>query len=118
MEELDDGGPALELARRVAGSGSEIVLVAARHPLLDDREDAERRVRRLVTRLATEGVRARAEVRAGDLAAATLDVATEERARLIVVTDPPGADASGRLLGEPWDHISHHAPCSVLVARG
>jgi nucleotide-binding universal stress UspA family protein len=44
-------------------------------------------------------------------------VAIEERARLIVVTDQPGADATGRLLGEAWDHISHHAPCSVLVAR-
>jgi acetyltransferase len=118
VEELDDGGPALELARRVAGAASEVVLVAARHPFLDDREDLERRVRRLVTRLGTDGVRARPEVRAGDLGAAALDVATEEHARLIVVTDPPGADAAGRLLGEPWDHISHHAPCSVLVARG
>jgi hypothetical protein len=117
LEELEDGGPALALAGRVAGPQDEVVVLAARHPLLDDREDVEQRVRRLATRLGTTGVRARPEVRTGDLGAVTLDVATTERARLIVVHDQPGSDPAGRLLGEPWDHISHHAPCSVLVAR-
>jgi nucleotide-binding universal stress UspA family protein len=65
----------------------------------------------------SHGIEARPEVRTGDLAAVVLDVATEERARLIVVEDVEGTDATGRLLGEPWDHISHHAPCNVLVAR-
>ena len=110
--------PAVAAASRLAAAGSEVVLVASRHPLLDDREAVERRARQVAAALETAGLDARAIVRPGDLGAVLLDVAREERARLIVVEDPPGADTSGRLLGEAWHHVSHHAPCSVLVVRG
>jgi RimJ/RimL family protein N-acetyltransferase len=111
--------PAIAAARRLAtAAGSEVVLVAARHPWLDDREPLERRARQVAAALEADGVRARAIVRPGDLGAVVLDVAREERARLVIVEDAPGADATGRLLGEAWDHVSHHAPCSVLVVRG
>jgi GNAT superfamily N-acetyltransferase len=114
----EDGEVAVALTQRMASAaGSKVVVVAARHPLLDDRADVEQRARRAAARLRAHEVDARDVVRAGDLAAIVLDVAIEERARLIVIGDLPGADAPGRLLGEPWDHISRHAPCNVLVAR-
>ena len=114
----EDGEVAVALTQRMASAaGSKVVVVAARHPLLDDRADVEQRARRAAARLRAHKVDARDVVRAGDLAAIVLDVAIEERARLIVIGDLPGADATGRLLGEPWDHISRHAPCNVLVAR-
>jgi RimJ/RimL family protein N-acetyltransferase len=59
-----------------------------------------------------------AELRRGDLGAMLLDVATESQAKLIVVGDPGGdTGAVGRLLAGPSDHVSHHAPCDVLIAR-
>ena len=56
-------------------------------------------------------------MRRGDIAAVVLDVAIEERARMIIVAGSSEPDATARLLGEPWNHISHHAPCDVLIAR-
>ena len=114
----EDGEVAVALTQRMASAaGSKVVVVAARHPLLDDRADVEQRARRAAARLRAHKIDARDVIRTGDLAAIVLDVAIEERARLIVIGDLPGADATGRLLGEPWDHISRHAPCNVLVAR-
>jgi hypothetical protein len=37
-------------------------------------------------------------------------------ARLIVV-DGTEPQASAPLLGSTWDHVTHHAPCAVLIAR-
>lgn len=51
----------------------------------------------------------------GDLAAALLEVAVERRARLIVVDGSPAAPERFSL--SAWDHVAHHAPCDVLVAR-
>lgn len=81
--------------------GARLVLVAARHPLRGDARQPPGTV-----------------VRLGDLASVLLDVAYETRARLLVVADS-GEDAgvAGRLLGSVWDHVSHHAPCDVLIAR-
>ena len=96
---------------------SEVVVVAARHPLLDDRGEVEQRARRAAARLRAHDIEVRNVVRPGDIAAVVLDVAVEERARLIIVADSSKPDATARLLGDPWNHISHHAPCSVLIAR-
>ena len=52
---------------------------------------------------------------AGTPATLLLETAAAERAWLIVVE---GSEQEGRLLGSAWDHVSHHAPCNVLVARG
>lgn len=52
------------------------------------------------------------------VAALLLDAAIETRARLIVVGDTGGDEGiAGRLLGSTWDHVSHHAPCDVLIGR-
>jgi RimJ/RimL family protein N-acetyltransferase len=52
----------------------------------------------------------------GDLAAALLDAALEHRARLIVIDG--SAPSNTRFSFTAWDHVAHHAPCDVLVARG
>jgi RimJ/RimL family protein N-acetyltransferase/nucleotide-binding universal stress UspA family protein len=113
--------PAVALAGSIArSSDAGVVLVAARSPLAAPEADValRRRVAGLAAGLRRDGVDAREVVRTGDLAAIVLDCAVTERARLIVVDDPGGQDAAGRLLGSTWDHVSHHAPTSVLVARG
>jgi RimJ/RimL family protein N-acetyltransferase/nucleotide-binding universal stress UspA family protein len=111
--------PALALSQALAErSRAQVVVVGARVPLMDDPEAEEHRLARACGRLRGRGIEARTEVRPGDLAAVTLDVAIETRARLIVVDGGEAPDASGRLLGSTWDHVSHHAPCDVLVARG
>ena len=51
----------------------------------------------------------------GDLAAAVVGVASEQDARLIVIED--AGRESERLLALPWDHVSHNAPCDVLIVR-
>jgi GNAT superfamily N-acetyltransferase len=51
----------------------------------------------------------------GDLAAALLDAALEHRARLIVIDG--SAPSNTRFSFTAWDHVAHHAPCDVLVAR-
>ena len=108
--------PSAALAQALAiASGAEVVIVGATSPLGDGGE-GERRLRRLGARLASAGVEADIELRRGDLAAVVIDVAAERHARLIVVDDAGGGD-TGRLLGSTWDHLSHHAPSSVLVAR-
>jgi RimJ/RimL family protein N-acetyltransferase len=58
---------------------------------------------------------ARLHERRGDLAAALIELAVELRARLIVVDGT--VPASERFTFTAWDHVAHHAPCDVLVAR-
>jgi GNAT superfamily N-acetyltransferase/nucleotide-binding universal stress UspA family protein len=114
----DAAESAVTLTQSIASAAaSEVVVVAARHPLLDDRLEVEQLARRVAARLRAHDIDVRDVVRAGDIAAVVIDVAIEERARLIIVAESSTPDATARLLGEPWNHISHHAPCSVLVAR-
>jgi GNAT superfamily N-acetyltransferase len=118
VEDTDEGTEAGRLAGTLAAAAdASVVLVGTRHPVLDDGATLQTRLRRIAGQLRGDGVPVREEVRTGDLAAVTLDVAVTERARLIVVADTTDPEPAGRLLGETWDHISHHAPCSVLVAR-
>jgi GNAT superfamily N-acetyltransferase len=116
--ELGPDPPAAALAQQIAlASGAAVVLAAARSPIGVHADEQARRLRRLHARMRAHGIDAREALRTGDLAAVVLDLAIEERARLIVVDDPGSTDPAGRLVGSVWDHVSHHAPCSVLVAR-
>ena len=55
--------------------------------------------------------------RQGDAADAILDVAEEQRGDLIVVGNKGMTGAKRFLLGSVPNKVSHHAPCSVLIAR-
>lgn len=111
------GDVAVQLAGELAAAiGATVQLVAAQRPLLDDRLALDAQLRAAAARLEHDGLTVEVQLRLGDLAAVLLDVAVEERARMIVVADEP-ASVPGRLLGEAWEHVSHHAPCDVLVAR-
>ena len=112
-----EDAPPPPMAREIAmARGARLVLVAARHPLLDALAAPD--VERLARPLRRDGLEVETAVRRGDLAAILLDLARETRARLIVVSDRGGdEDVAGRLLGSVWDHVSHHAPCDVLIAR-
>jgi nucleotide-binding universal stress UspA family protein len=63
------------------------------------------------------GLQATAHVRRGDQAVALLDVATETRARLIVI-GPRRLGGAGALLSGTADEVAHRAPCDVLLYRG
>jgi GNAT superfamily N-acetyltransferase len=96
--------------------GAELELVAVRRFLLDDREELDARTQALAERLRAGGVSVSIEERRGDLAATLIREAVRSGARMIVV-DGTEPHASAPLLGSSWDHVTHHAPCAVLVAR-
>jgi nucleotide-binding universal stress UspA family protein len=75
----------------------------------------EERLAEAVEALRAQGLAAEPHLGRGDLAATLLEVAARERARLLVVdgTRP----ARERFTLSTWDHVAHHAPCNVLVAR-
>ena len=105
---------AAELARL---TGARVHVVASHPLLLGDREEAEERVRESVEGMRVLGLQATAHVRRGDQAVALLDVATETRARLIVI-GPRRLGAAGALLSGTADEVAHRAPCDVLLYRG
>jgi GNAT superfamily N-acetyltransferase len=113
----DGSDSAVALTQTIASAMASAVVVVAARPLLDDPGEVAQRARRAAARVRAYDIDVRDVVRPGDLAAVVLDVAVEERARLIVVPDSSKPGGNVRVLGEPWDHISHHARCSVLIAR-
>ena len=91
-------------------------VVAASRPLLDDETGLESRARGTATHLRRNGLRVQVHLRRGDAATLLLETAAKEHAWLIVVDGVESGE--GWLLGSVWDHVSHHAPCNVLIARG
>ena len=63
------------------------------------------------------GVEVNTHAREGDPADAILDVAEELDASLIVVGNKGMTGAQRFLLGSVPNKVSHHAPCSVYIAR-
>jgi GNAT superfamily N-acetyltransferase len=106
-----------EAAAEVAGAfGAEVHVVAAQRFLLDDTAELAGRLHAVEERLRSHGLEVSTHSRRGDLAASLIAEAVRCGARLIVVdgTEPHTGTA---LLGSVWDHVTHHAPCDVLVAR-
>jgi RimJ/RimL family protein N-acetyltransferase len=115
------GADALERLMEVAGDvaeafGAEVQVVAAQRFLLDDAAGLRERLDAAADRLRQRGLEVGTQLRRGDLAASILAEAVRGGARLIVV-DGTEPHASTPLVGSTWDHVSHHAPCAVLVAR-
>jgi nucleotide-binding universal stress UspA family protein len=63
------------------------------------------------------GIEVTTHPREGDPADAILDVAEETKASVIVVGNKGMTGARRFLLGSVPNKISHHAPCSVYIAR-
>ena len=110
-----------QAAPRVAGEvarayGAAVHLVGVQRLLLDSAGPLEAALDRAAGALRDRGVAGvTTELRRGDLAAALLDAAGAQQARLIVIEGtPPGEEP---LFGSAWDHVAHHAPCDVLVVR-
>jgi RimJ/RimL family protein N-acetyltransferase len=107
----------IEVAGDVAEAfGAEVQAVAAQRFLLEDAADLEERLERASKRLESRGLSVATHLRRGDLAASVIREAVRCSARMIVV-DGSEPHASAPLVGSTWDHVSHHAPCAVLIAR-
>jgi universal stress protein F len=76
-------------------------------------QDAEAKLKSLCTRLE---VPALVVVKAGRTAPTILDIAREHRADLIIVGSHI-KDVTDVFFGSAVDHISHRAPCAVLIDR-
>jgi len=108
--------PPLRQATHLAiETGAAVHLVAARRLLIDgDAPAIEARMSEIAEGLRARGLTVECHSRRGDVAAVLLEIAGRDGAELIVVDgSPPGR----RLQGATWDHVAHHAPCNVLVAR-
>jgi RimJ/RimL family protein N-acetyltransferase len=107
----------VDVAAKLAETlGAEVQAVAARRFLLEDAGELEERLDLACDRLRSRGVTVRTQLRRGDLAASLIREAVRCSARMIVV-DGTEPHASAPLVGSTWDHVSHHAPCAVLIAR-
>jgi nucleotide-binding universal stress UspA family protein len=107
----------LEVAAGVAEAfGADVQAVAAQRFLLEDAGGLEERLERAREQLESRGLTVATHLRRGDLAASVIREAVRCSARVIVV-DGSEPHASAPLVGSTWDHVSHHAPCAVLIAR-
>jgi nucleotide-binding universal stress UspA family protein/GNAT superfamily N-acetyltransferase len=97
--------------------GVSVELVAVHWPLLGDREEMDDVLRADAARLRKLGIEVTTHVRRGDPAASLMDVAAEERARMIVL-GPRGRQTPAQvLLGSVSETVAAHAPCDVLIVR-
>jgi nucleotide-binding universal stress UspA family protein/RimJ/RimL family protein N-acetyltransferase len=113
----DGAAGAVRAAGRLAPAlGASVQLVAAHWPLLGDRDETVATLRDAERALREAGVEVTTHVRRGDPAASLMDVAEQERARLILV-GPHGGGAARMLLGSVSETVARHAPCDVMIVR-
>jgi nucleotide-binding universal stress UspA family protein len=97
-----------------AAFGGADMLLEAESKIADEIASQLRSIER---RLADEGVAVATHAVAADPADALLDVAEQAHADLIVVGNRGMGGVKRFVLGSVPNKISHHAPCSVLIAR-
>ena len=117
-------GSVKELARRL---GSEVIVLHVSEKLKvipgsdlaeEERQRWQAALDAEVRRLAQEGTRARAVLRAGyPVADQILKVAGEEHADLLVVGTLGDRGIKDRLIGSVANEVVRHATCPVLVVR-
>lgn len=83
----------------------------------DPANQSEVMLSRLSEKAKAAGVKVRTWSQGGDAASFIIDVATDTDADLIVVGNRGMTGAARFLLGSVPNKISHHAPCSVLIAH-
>lgn len=108
-----------EAAQLALVAGSRLLIVSAYgQPPGTDREEAERRVAGAVDAAREAGLTTAATTTmAGAPAEVLVALAAEHDADLLVVGSKGMTDDSRFVLGSVANHVSHHAPCDVLVAR-
>jgi nucleotide-binding universal stress UspA family protein/RimJ/RimL family protein N-acetyltransferase len=117
-----DGSEPAAAAVRLAGElapalGVSVQLVAVHWPLLGDREAMDAVLGEAARELRDRGVEVTTHARRGDPAASLIDVAAEERARLILVGPRGRAGATQLLLGSVSETVAAYAPCDVMIVR-
>ena len=117
-----DGSPQAMAAVRAAAElapalGVSVQIVAASWPLVGDEEEARAALASAAALLRGVGVEVREHVLRGDPAAVVMDVAEQERARMILLGPSSGGAASQLLLGSVGKTVAAHAPCDVLIVR-
>jgi nucleotide-binding universal stress UspA family protein/RimJ/RimL family protein N-acetyltransferase len=111
------GATALTVALWLAGVLGAALHVVSAYGVLQEASDAET-VLAAATRAAhAEGLQAVTHARRDHPAEALIAVAEEQDADLLVVGSRGTSRASRSLLSSVPDKISHHAPCSLLIAR-
>lgn len=118
----DGSSTAARAVRHAAGlartSSAQLFLVRAyrigNHDEAERQEDVERDLHHEVLSLASDGITAEAYARVGPAADVILDVARWKEADLIVVGNR-NMHRARRLIGSVSNHVSHHAPCTVLL---
>jgi nucleotide-binding universal stress UspA family protein/RimJ/RimL family protein N-acetyltransferase len=117
----DGSEPATAAVRAAAelapALGASVQLVSVHWPLLGDREAMHETLERAAGLLRARGVEVHAHARRGDPAASVMDVAKEERARMILLGPSTGGGASQLLLGSVGATVAAHAPCDVMIVR-
>jgi nucleotide-binding universal stress UspA family protein len=83
----------------------------------DMTKEATAMLQNLADEAKKEGVMAETHVVEGDPAEVIIEIADKENADLIVVGNRGMTGATRFLLGSVPNKISHHAPCSLLIAH-
>ena len=114
----DPASAAVRCAAELAPAlGASVQLVAVHWPLLSDREAMDEVLGDAARELRSRGVEVTTHVRRGDPAASLMDVAAQERARLILVGPRGRSSAAQLLLGSVSQTVAAHAPCDVMIVR-
>jgi nucleotide-binding universal stress UspA family protein len=117
-----DGSEPAQMAVREAAElapalGASVELVAVHWPVFGDRDAMDAVLRGAERELRARGVDVRTHVRRGDPAVSLMDVAQEERARLIMLGARGETTAARLLLGSVSETVAAHAPCDVMLVR-
>jgi nucleotide-binding universal stress UspA family protein/RimJ/RimL family protein N-acetyltransferase len=114
----DHAAAAVEVAAQLAKLDDASVAVVGVHRFLPtERADAEATVREAAVAFRRNGIHVREHVRRGDPTLELVDVAVEQRARLIVVGAGERGKTARRLVGSVADAVAERAPCNVLIVR-
>jgi len=117
----DDSEPATAAvhaaAELAAALGASVQLVSVYWPLLGDRETMREALEEAAALLRERGIEVHEHARRGDPAASVMDVAEEEKARMILLGPTTGGGATQLLLGSVGRTVAAHAPCDVMIVR-
>jgi nucleotide-binding universal stress UspA family protein len=107
----------LSVAMRIGLVFQAAVHVVSAHGPREGPSEAEAVLATATRAARAEGLDAITHVRSGNPADALVAVAEEQHAQLLVVGSGGTSSASRLRLGSVANQVSHHAPCSVLIAR-